>query len=141
MFASAGSSVECERGFAADVVLHLVYLAGLQHTTLQHPALCCPASSPSLFLQEALLRLSARSPWLLCSSLCIFLHQVLSLITPHSRPALHVFAGSSVESERGFAADVVLHLVYLAGLFTFAVVLGIVTDDISTQVDKVRVQR
>jgi hypothetical protein len=32
---------------------------------------------------------------------------------------------------------VVLHLVYLAGLFTFAVVLGIVTDDISTQVDKV----
>jgi hypothetical protein len=47
-------------------------------------------------------------------------------------------AGSSVESERGFAADVVLHLVYLAGLFTFAVVLGIVTDDISTQVDKVR---
>jgi hypothetical protein len=34
----------------------------------------------------------------------------------------------------------VLHLVYLAGLFTFAVVLGIVTDDISTQVDKVRGQ-
>ncbi|WIA39518.1 hypothetical protein OEZ86_005609 [Tetradesmus obliquus] len=46
--------------------------------------------------------------------------------------------GSTVESERGLAADVVLHLVYLAGLFTFAVVLGIVTDDISTQVDKVR---
>eukprot|EP00878_Enallax_costatus_P027636 GHUV01029773.1.p1 GENE.GHUV01029773.1~~GHUV01029773.1.p1 ORF type:complete len:281 (+),score=62.85 GHUV01029773.1:313-1155(+) len=46
--------------------------------------------------------------------------------------------GSSVESERSFAADVVLHLVYLAGLFTFAVVLGIITDDIGTHVDKVR---
>ncbi|KAF6253223.1 hypothetical protein COO60DRAFT_1548067 [Scenedesmus sp. NREL 46B-D3] len=46
--------------------------------------------------------------------------------------------GSSVDSERSFGADVVLHLVYLAGLFTFAVVLGIVTDDISTKVDKVR---
>lgn len=46
-------------------------------------------------------------------------------------------AGSSVDSERSFGADVVLHLVYLAGLFTFAVVLGIVTDDISTKVDKV----
>jgi hypothetical protein len=29
------------------------------------------------------------------------------------------FAGSSVESERGFAADVVLHLVYLAGLYHY----------------------
>lgn len=44
-----------------------------------------------------------------------------------------------MESERNFAADLVLHLVYLAGLFTFAVVLGIITDDIGTHVDKVRV--
>jgi len=45
--------------------------------------------------------------------------------------------GSSVESERGPAADMVLHVVYLVGLLTFAAVLGIVCDDIGTQVDKV----
>lgn len=32
----------------------------------------------------------------------------------------------------------VLHVVYLVGLLTFAAVLGIVCDDIGTQVDKVR---
>jgi hypothetical protein len=46
-------------------------------------------------------------------------------------------AGSSVESERGTAADIVLHVVYLAGLFTFAIVLGVVTDDIGNAFDKV----
>jgi hypothetical protein len=46
-------------------------------------------------------------------------------------------AGSSVESERGPAADFVLHAVYIIGLLVFAAVLGIVCDDIGTQVDKV----
>jgi hypothetical protein len=48
-----------------------------------------------------------------------------------------VYAGSSVESDRGPAADLVLHVVYIVGLLTFAAVLGIVCDDIGTQVDKV----
>jgi hypothetical protein len=38
MFASAGSSVESERGFAADVALHLVYLSAL---SAKH---CCAVS-------------------------------------------------------------------------------------------------
>lgn len=46
--------------------------------------------------------------------------------------------GCTVESERGPGADLVLHLVYLVGLLAFAAVLGVVCDDISTQVDKVR---
>lgn len=49
----------------------------------------------------------------------------------------HGAAGSTVESERGWAADVVLHVVFLIGVFTYAVVLGIVTDDIRGQMDKV----
>jgi hypothetical protein len=46
-------------------------------------------------------------------------------------------AGSSVESERGPAADLVLNVVYIVGLLTFAAVLGIVCDDVASQVDKV----
>lgn len=42
-----------------------------------------------------------------------------------------------MESERGPAADFVLHAVYIIGLLVFAAVLGIVCDDIGTQVDKV----
>lgn len=53
----------------------------------------------------------------------------------------HNCAGSSVESDRGPAADLVLNLVYIVGLLTFAAVVGIVCDDVASQVDKVSPSR
>lgn len=43
-----------------------------------------------------------------------------------------------MECERGPVPEAVLHVVYIVGLIAFAAVLGIVADDIATQVDKVR---
>lgn len=46
--------------------------------------------------------------------------------------------GADVTSEENKYAGLVMHLVFVAGLFTFAVLLGIVTDDIGSAVEHVR---
>jgi hypothetical protein len=51
---------------------------------------------------------------------------------------LHTLAGVDVVNENNPRAWVVLNIIYVMGLLSFAAVLGILTDDIGNAVDRVR---
>lgn len=53
-------------------------------------------------------------------------------------PSLVPMAGVDVVNENNPRAWVVLNIIYVMGLLSFAAVLGILTDDIGNAVDRVR---
>ena len=50
----------------------------------------------------------------------------------------HVFVGAKVTEETTLPAALLMNLIFLCGLFTFAVVLGFVSEEIKSQLRSVK---
>jgi len=81
----------------------------------------------------------------LCFALCAKPCSVLKLLQQTNDCAIfnwvegdHVFVGAKVTEESTLPAALLMNLIFLCGLFTFAVVLGFVSEEIKSQLRSVK---